>query len=73
MTRLQRIRADVPDLKAAVRQNYDAIASRYENNQTSYQTAETIDLEYIERRSVMRDVRILLRTPIVMLFRQGSQ
>ena len=25
-----------------------AIASRYENNKTSYQTAETIDLEYIE-------------------------
>ncbi len=25
-----------------------AIASRYENNQTSYQTTETVDLEYIE-------------------------
>jgi peptidyl-prolyl cis-trans isomerase D len=26
----------------------DAIAERYENNQASYQTAETVDLEYIE-------------------------
>ena len=30
MSRLEKIRADVPDLKAAVRHNYDAIAPRYD-------------------------------------------
>ena len=30
MARMERIRADAPDLKAAIRNNYDAIASRYD-------------------------------------------
>jgi len=45
----------------------------YDRSVDDVRTKLKFDLEYIERRSVMRDVRILLRTPIVMLFRQGSQ
>jgi ubiquinone/menaquinone biosynthesis C-methylase UbiE len=30
MARMERIRADAPDLKAAIRNNYDAIAARYD-------------------------------------------
>lgn len=31
------------------------------------------DLEYVRRRSVMKDVKIMAKTPSVMLFKQGSQ
>jgi len=44
----------------------------YDRSVDDVRTKLKFDLEYIERRSVLRDVRILLRTPIVMLFRQGS-
>ena len=30
------------------------------------------DLEYVRRRSVMKDVKIMAKTPSVMLFKQGS-
>ncbi len=39
---------DVAAFSADVTIDDAAIASRYENNQASYQTAETVDLEYIE-------------------------
>lgn len=45
----------------------------YDRSVDDVRTKLEFDLEYIERRSVLRDLRILLRTPIVMLFRQGSQ
>jgi lipopolysaccharide/colanic/teichoic acid biosynthesis glycosyltransferase len=45
----------------------------YDRSVDDVRTKLKFDLEYIERRSVVRDLRILLRTPIVMLFRQGSQ
>jgi len=44
----------------------------YDRSVDDVRTKLKLDLEYIERRSVLRDLRILLRTPIVMLFRQGS-
>ena len=45
----------------------------YDRSVDDVRTKLKLDLEYIERRSVLRDLRILLRTPFVMLFRQGSQ
>jgi lipopolysaccharide/colanic/teichoic acid biosynthesis glycosyltransferase len=45
----------------------------YDRSVDDVRTKLKFDLEYIEGRSVLQDVRILLQTPIVMLFRQGSQ
>ena len=39
---------DIAAFSADVTIDDAAITSRYENNQASYQTAETVDLEYIE-------------------------
>ncbi|HXS80115.1 MAG TPA: SurA N-terminal domain-containing protein [Gammaproteobacteria bacterium] len=39
---------EVEGFSANVAVDDAAIASRYENNQTSYQTTETVDLEYVE-------------------------
>ena len=45
----------------------------YDRSVDDVRTKLKFDLEYIERRSVLRDLRILVWTPFVMLFRQGSQ
>jgi peptidyl-prolyl cis-trans isomerase D len=39
---------DLEPFRASITIDDAAIAARYENNQASYQTAETVDLEYVE-------------------------
>jgi len=45
----------------------------YDRSVDDVRTKLKFDLEYIEGRSVLRDLRILVWTPFVMLFRPGSQ
>lgn len=46
---------------------------RYDASEDDVRRKLRLDLEYVRRRSVSKDVLIMVRTPSVMIFRQGSQ
>jgi len=46
---------------------------RYDTSLDDVRRKLHLDLEYVQRRSVTKDVVIMARTPTVMLFKQGSQ